>query len=352
MRDGDAINFQKASCTLDGCVKVYTTRVDAILSETNLLLSGLSTSENSNAKQFEARAITEEEGDEDGKPTRKKASSNRQNTLEKNPANLLVKKLDKEFSVDPLFRKTCADFDEGGASGLLLNHLCIFDNGKIVFDASDISATAHAVLTEEEEQFLAEVIDVSLFSQFLPADPRKMLSMTLCPSLNGYKLGDNHIAWPELSESKFKKWRDTDDDQILLSSEIGMEIDEDVPEIVENDNVEEERDRHSFAGADNEYDDVDDYYFEAAAAENYPDYPIENLTATMMDNHINELDDQENVRQASGNVKDVQFLAATQFAKPAEVYSYFDAASLKTWAGPAHWKKSFYNSKDVFWVVI
>jgi condensin complex subunit 2 len=42
MRDGDSINFQKASCTLDGCVKVYTTRVDAVASETNLLLSGLS----------------------------------------------------------------------------------------------------------------------------------------------------------------------------------------------------------------------------------------------------------------------------------------------------------------------
>jgi condensin complex subunit 2 len=40
--DGGEINFQKASCTLDGCVKVYTTRVDAVASETNRLLTGLS----------------------------------------------------------------------------------------------------------------------------------------------------------------------------------------------------------------------------------------------------------------------------------------------------------------------
>ena len=47
MRDGDSINFQKASCTLDGCVKVYTSRVDAVASETNRLLSGLADNDNS-----------------------------------------------------------------------------------------------------------------------------------------------------------------------------------------------------------------------------------------------------------------------------------------------------------------
>jgi hypothetical protein len=35
------INFQKASCTLDGCVKVWTSRVDSVATETGKLLSGL-----------------------------------------------------------------------------------------------------------------------------------------------------------------------------------------------------------------------------------------------------------------------------------------------------------------------
>jgi condensin complex subunit 2 len=48
-----------------------------------------------------------------------------------------VKSLDLEFEVDPLFKKTAADFDEGGAKGLLLNHLFISNTGKIIFDASD-----------------------------------------------------------------------------------------------------------------------------------------------------------------------------------------------------------------------
>nr|CDI54713.1 related to BRN1-protein required for chromosome condensation [Melanopsichium pennsylvanicum 4] len=66
-----SINFQKASCTLDGCVK--------------------------------------------------------------------VKKFELEFTVDPLFKKTSADFDEGGASGLLMNHLGVGPSMAVIFDASDVA---------------------------------------------------------------------------------------------------------------------------------------------------------------------------------------------------------------------
>jgi condensin complex subunit 2 len=42
-----------------------------------------------------------------------------------------------EFSVDPLFKKTSADFDEGGAQGMLLVQLQADTDGKIIFDSSD-----------------------------------------------------------------------------------------------------------------------------------------------------------------------------------------------------------------------
>jgi condensin complex subunit 2 len=51
-----------------------------------------------------------------------------------------------EFSVDPLFKKTSADFDEGGAKGLLLNHLSLDGEGRIVFDAGD------TILDEDEQE--------------------------------------------------------------------------------------------------------------------------------------------------------------------------------------------------------
>ena len=37
LKEGDSINFQKASCTLDGCVKIYTSRVDSVATETGKL---------------------------------------------------------------------------------------------------------------------------------------------------------------------------------------------------------------------------------------------------------------------------------------------------------------------------
>lgn len=60
LREGDSVNFQKASCTLDGCVKIYTSRVDSVATETGKLLSGLADS--GNKKQRDGT----EGGDGDG----------------------------------------------------------------------------------------------------------------------------------------------------------------------------------------------------------------------------------------------------------------------------------------------
>lgn len=59
LKEGDGVNFQKASCTLDGCVKIYTSRVDSVATETGKLLSGLADSNNKKSKRGE-------EGGEDG----------------------------------------------------------------------------------------------------------------------------------------------------------------------------------------------------------------------------------------------------------------------------------------------
>lgn len=64
LKEGDTVNFQKASCTLDGCVKIYTSRVDSIATETGKLLSGLAESSVSKRK---GRGADEEGSDaEDG----------------------------------------------------------------------------------------------------------------------------------------------------------------------------------------------------------------------------------------------------------------------------------------------
>jgi condensin complex subunit 2 len=67
LKEGDGVNFQKASCTLDGCVKIYTSRVDSVATETGKLLSGLADSGSKKKKESEEDEDSEEEiEDEDG----------------------------------------------------------------------------------------------------------------------------------------------------------------------------------------------------------------------------------------------------------------------------------------------
>jgi condensin complex subunit 2 len=111
-----------------------------------------------------------------------------------------------EFSVDPLFRKTCADFDEGGASGLLLNHLHVYGGGRIVFDASDVDVAAKVQPVNQQE--LDELNGTVDMSQLLQSTPYFLLSyygiclnlaiaaygpvipnledLVICPTLRGF----------------------------------------------------------------------------------------------------------------------------------------------------------------------
>lgn len=86
LKEGNGVNFQKASCTLDGCVKIYTSRVDSVASETGKLLSGLADSRDSKKKRGEGEDgegegdESEDEVDEDGnvrKKPKRKASNRR-----------------------------------------------------------------------------------------------------------------------------------------------------------------------------------------------------------------------------------------------------------------------------------
>ena len=79
LKEGDGVNFQKASCTLDGCVKIYTSRVDSVATETGKLLSGLADSGNRGSKKGREEEEDGEEAEEgeDGEDGIKKKSRRR-----------------------------------------------------------------------------------------------------------------------------------------------------------------------------------------------------------------------------------------------------------------------------------
>jgi condensin complex subunit 2 len=81
LRDGDGVNFQRASCTLDGCVKIYANRVDSVATETGKLLSGLADSNSERRKgadddDGDGEGVEDGEEGEDGerKKTKKRVS--------------------------------------------------------------------------------------------------------------------------------------------------------------------------------------------------------------------------------------------------------------------------------------
>ena len=74
LKEGDTVNFQKASCTLDGCVKIYTSRVDSVATETGKLLSGLADNNSKKSKRDDVEEAAEDEQDEEGEDgSRRKA---------------------------------------------------------------------------------------------------------------------------------------------------------------------------------------------------------------------------------------------------------------------------------------
>lgn len=132
LRDGDSINFQKASCTLDGCVKIYSSRVDSVAEQTEKLLTGLAPGQGSSLANHREEELDDDRNDNGNNnnnnngmddreiKSRKRNSRTSGKTLEKNLDNLIVKQFDQECCADPFFKKMCAQFDEmGSMAGML-----------------------------------------------------------------------------------------------------------------------------------------------------------------------------------------------------------------------------------------
>ncbi|GMM55225.1 condensin subunit [Maudiozyma humilis] len=172
LRDSENnINFQKASATLDGCVKIYSSRVDSVSNETGKLLSGLAQRKEVKKKgngdggdDDGEEAEEDEEGGvridpETGRPTGVETEVVKSRVHNRVLETTLVefdtiklKELDQELNIDPLFKKALVDFDEGGSKSLLLNTLGIDDTLRIVFDAAIKDDKSKKVADVEDEE--------------------------------------------------------------------------------------------------------------------------------------------------------------------------------------------------------
>lgn len=184
-KEGVTTNFQHASCTLDAGIKIYSHRVDSVHSEAFKVLGGLSRSAGAAEDEADGPA-GEGEGDgeqsQGGGRRRRAAAADADpcSTLESSFEALNVKKVDLAFAVDPLFHKTSAQFDEGGAQGLLLNNLSVYHGCEIVFDSSDVPDKALSAVDHGN----ADVqVDLSSLQQQLQVVRDAPADAELAPSL-------------------------------------------------------------------------------------------------------------------------------------------------------------------------
>jgi condensin complex subunit 2 len=353
LKEGDGVNFQRASCTLDGCVKIYTNRVDGVATETGKLLSGLADSGNKNKNKGNghddvANSDDDEENEEGEGHRKKKARTQRSSeaTLVSSFTQLKLKKMELEFSVDPLFKKASADFDEGGAKGLLLNHLAIDATGRIVFDSSDDQhtgsensgddASPDALATADDTQRLTNFVDVdieALGAAFLP-DLTRLNEQDICPSMKDFDLTNtngsldlpflkamDHSTQNQL-EAEVENSNKADKSGILLNEEIGLALDDDDAEL-------------------GGFEMLDDVGFgeggEAWAREAALDQQMRVHTVPISVGDEEDGMDEELIGFDGNRPRKVElFNGAT--SEQENMLTYFDKALHKNWAGPEHWK--------------
>ncbi|GMY31162.1 condensin complex subunit 2-like [Fagus crenata] len=149
-------NFQKASCTLEAGVKIYSVRVDSVLSEAYKVLGGIN---RAGIEDEQETIIDGDNGQDTGhskKESEKKVSP--MSTLESSFEALNVKKFDVAFSVDPLYHQTSAQFDEGGAKGLLLNNLGVYGGCRVLFDSFEVPGKCNSCSSQTNT---SDMVDLS-----------------------------------------------------------------------------------------------------------------------------------------------------------------------------------------------
>ncbi|CDR42835.1 CYFA0S10e02850g1_1 [Cyberlindnera fabianii] len=355
LRDGEGINFQKASATLDGCVKIYSSRVDSAVTETGRLISGLATRRDGNDAEEIAEDETEELDpmDPDAPQKQKKTRSATKKDTLLEWKQLKVKQVDMELYVDPLFKKALADFDEGGSKSLLLNMLNVDHVGRILFDTTDSAEHSLRPIGDEAlemfEQSFAEM-DIDKPEEDMGSQTDATLRgpiMELGKRFLSTMLSPNEMLCPSLAELRSVVEQKSASADLLKNLEQMV-----IPETYDytlNGNYETTYQGFevSVTGANNDfYDDGGaDELYDGAVDENNSKYPG-NKTSIFFDDNEDEADDYGvTMRMLFGektydnaNAEEMPNLNDPTIIPDEDLLAYFDENQRRNWAGPDHWK--------------
>jgi len=110
------------------------------------------------------------------------------------------------FAVDPLYHQTSAQFDEGGAKGLLLNNLGVYGGCQVLFDSQEIPGKLVSSANKHDK---SETIDLSFVKGLaLLAD---MPRSTIVHVLLHYAFSDVVVKFVECVEQMVLNMRKKDE---------------------------------------------------------------------------------------------------------------------------------------------
>ncbi|KAG0622472.1 hypothetical protein M758_3G099900 [Ceratodon purpureus] len=331
--EDDTTNFQKASCTLEAGVKIYSTRVDSVHSETYKVLGGLNRTAGDDNGNVTAGDVDDDgnevaNNDEEHKKSTHKKSGNSSSTLETSFDSLNVKKFDVAFTVDPLFQQTSAQFDEGGAKGLLLNTLTVYHGCEIVFDSWEVPEKSMSVKTKNDSERHA-TINLSFMKDSIDAMLENIRKENeISPSLNEIvkMIADPYRAATVAEDAARQSSGSVEDEEPISPWQDGVAGEDD-----DND-------------ADDVFNHVDSNDFQEG---NYPDGGFDGMDDDFgmdpMPEPNPDMEDEEGL--VGGEVEYTENGSVLSHSTVEWMSSSFGLIDKSNaWAGPDHWK--YRNPKD------
>jgi condensin complex subunit 2 len=241
--------------------------------------------------------------------------------------------MELELAIDPLFKKASADFDEGGAKGLLLNHLAIDSSGRIVFDSSDDAQDPAIGQTEIEAEEVStsdiqskpNSLDLqTLGLKFLP-DLSLLDAQDICPSLKNFELGsgDSTLDLPFLKAPEY--WKQESKDDV------------DTPDATANPALAGFDDDDNLLGGMELADDIGFGEGGEVWAKEVALEPQLRLHQSHDEGYGSDVDGKDE----SDDIQGTHYTLSMKHGAVDEqqnILDYFDKALRSNWAGPEHWK--------------
>ncbi|TVU33960.1 hypothetical protein EJB05_15779, partial [Eragrostis curvula] len=304
--EDDETNFQKASCTLEAGVKIYSLRVDSVHSEAYKVLGGINRAGRGEEADVEAGGnaeLSQEEGVSKKDADRRISPAS---TLESSFEALNVKKFDVAFTADPLYHQTTAQFDEGGAKGLLLYNLGVYGSCHVLFDSFEAPDSLRIFLPMGLKRFYSWTEQTEEMVAHMP------LCEDISPTLRDI------VA--QFDEENQRPSHEVSSGQTLMMED--QMVDDIAPENI--DSMQPDAGTWDFGGCDDHEDTYDDNC---------------NLMDSNSTNYQEEFNEY-NVEIPQGPVTD------DRLEKIADLLLLgMGSSKTNAWAGPEHWK--FRKAKDL-----